>query len=87
MIIVRLILLVLLYCFLSNVLPSLPTGLAQLHEPFVDLIHPVNNSEILSKKLIIQGRFLVPAYPESLLLILDGIDLTGITVVDGDRFS
>ncbi len=51
------------------------------------MVHPLNNSEIISKKLTIQGRFLTPVYPESVMILLDGMDVTGLAEIDSEGFS
>lgn len=60
---------------------------AQTLDSVIQMVHPLNNSEIISKKLTIQGRFLTPIYPESVMILLDGIDLTGIADVNSEGFS
>jgi hypothetical protein len=54
---------------------------------FVELIKPEKDSLIVARKPIIKCAITVPFSPEDVLILLDGVDVTGITNITPDGFE
>lgn len=77
----------------SGVPPVPPAAVEPLPPPtpaavsFVTIAGLADGAEIVGKKPVFTGEFLVPVWPGSYAVILDNTDVTALVVLDGNHFT
>jgi hypothetical protein len=60
---------------------------AELQSEWIQVISPIENTEVVSKKPVVKGKFLESVILDTLVVILDGTDITQLLTVTEKEFD